>query len=416
MRADLKREAGALAAILLLGLGYPAALHTQQPLGVEAPEFYWGGLETLTSSFRAGPAGSTLLSRQLVFPRVRQAHDTRAVVVRRLFEEQGIGDLAEVFFRVFKREQLLELWARDRAGEDLILVNTYPVCGTSGDLGPKRQQGDEQIPEGFYTIDLLNPWSRFHLSMRVDYPNAVDRARGNGNGNLGGDIFIHGGCATIGCVPVTDQWIEDLYLIAIKARDAGQSDVPVHIFPTRLDDEGMRWLADVYGAHSPHYPFWENLQEGYLYFEERGRVPSFMESRGRYAILVGGPADPIGQPVEIAEGDEAESAPAPAARGDGLLGQPVVPAEAGGEPGDTPAVQPPALAPPTVDPPVVKPPPVDPPTVDPPTVDPPTVPPAVDAPAVDPVAVDTPAVDPVAVDTPAVDPVAVDTPAVDPAA
>ncbi|MBW3553702.1 MAG: hypothetical protein KY466_09330 [Gemmatimonadetes bacterium] len=235
------------------------------------------------STLRPGTTRS-FLARQLEFPRVRRAYESRAVRVAGLFEDRRV-ETPEVFFRVFKREQVLEVWARNREAGSFQLLSTYPVCKLSGRLGPKRRQGDLQIPEGFYEIDLLNPTSQYHLSMRVDYPNAVDRARG-GNERLGGDIYIHGGCATIGCVPVTDEWIEEIYLIAVSAREAGQQTIPVHIFPTRLDPAGLSWLGSTYGPQFVDYPFWQNLQEGYLAFETTRTVPVVGYDGARYTFSV----------------------------------------------------------------------------------------------------------------------------------
>lgn len=235
-----------------------------------------------------------VLGRQLEFPRVRRAYETRAKGVVAMFEEIGVS-APEVFFRVFKRDQVLEVWARNRGTGSFRLLKTYPVCKLSGQMGPKRRQGDGQIPEGFYEIDLLNPQSNYHLSMRVDYPNAVDRAREGGRAPLGGDIYIHGGCATIGCVPVTDRWIEEIYLIALGARDAGQATIPVHLFPTRLDDAGMRWLARTYGTAFVDYPFWQNLREGYQLFETSRLVPGVAYDGARYTFRADesvGPAVP----------------------------------------------------------------------------------------------------------------------------
>ena len=233
------------------------------------------------STLRPG-ATRSFLARQLEFPRVRRAYETRASRVAGLFADRQV-ETPELFFRVFKREQVLEVWARNRDAGSFQLLSTYPVCKLSGRLGPKRREGDRQIPEGFYEIDLLNPTSQYHLSMRVDYPNAVDRARG-GEGRLGGDIYIHGGCATIGCVPVTDEWIEEIYLIAVSARDAGQEAIPVHIFPTRLDRAGLSWLASTYGPEFVDYPFWQNLQEGYLAFEATRTVPVIGYDGARYTF------------------------------------------------------------------------------------------------------------------------------------
>ncbi|NIP80404.1 MAG: L,D-transpeptidase family protein [Gemmatimonadetes bacterium] len=241
----------------------------------------------------ARPTTSAFLRRQLGFPRVRQAWVTKRARVASLFEAGGVAGPVEVYFRVFKREQELEVWARGEGERRFVRLQTYPVCQVSGDLGPKRKEGDRQIPEGFYTIDVLNPRSEYHLSMRVDYPNAVDRARGR-TGSLGGDIFIHGGCSTIGCVPVTDEWIEELYLIAIEARESGQRRIPVHIFPTRLDDAGLDWLRDRYGEDHADFAFWENLQDGYALFERTRTLPSIAPERDHYVIR-SPPARPLGR-------------------------------------------------------------------------------------------------------------------------
>lgn len=86
------------------------------------------------------------------------------------------------------------------------------MTGTSGTLGPKREEGDGQIPEGVYGVEDLNPNSLFHLSLKVSYPNAFDRemAKREGCGNLGGDIMVHGGSATVGCIPIGDDAIEEV--------------------------------------------------------------------------------------------------------------------------------------------------------------------------------------------------------------
>lgn len=255
-----------------------------------APEVASSPLKAAVSNLPMLRPGATrsFLARQLQFPRVRRAYEGKQGRVVGLFGTRAVV-APEVFFRVFKREQVLEVWVRNAGMGPYELMSTYPVCKLSGRLGPKRREGDRQIPEGFYEIDLLNPQSNYHLSMRVDYPNPVDRARG-GQGRLGGDIYIHGGCATIGCVPVTDEWIEELYLIAIHAQDAGQETIPVHIFPTRLDPAGLGWLEATYGSSFPDYSFWQNLQEGYLAFERTRAVPAVGYDGGRYTFHSSAPA------------------------------------------------------------------------------------------------------------------------------
>ena len=60
-------------------------------------------------------------------------------------------------------------------------------------VGHKRFEGDERTPEGDYTINGRNPASAYHLSLRISYPNAADRAFAKARGRSpGGDIFIHG--------------------------------------------------------------------------------------------------------------------------------------------------------------------------------------------------------------------------------
>lgn len=115
-----------------------------------------------------------------------------------------------------KNEQLLEVWG-ELKGKQIHIV-TYPFTAFSGQLGPKFKEGDRQIPEGIYGISYLNPNSKFHLSMRVTYPNAFDKkmARLEKRTNLGGDIMIHGKDKTIGCIPIGDDAIEELYFLAQK--------------------------------------------------------------------------------------------------------------------------------------------------------------------------------------------------------
>lgn len=228
--------------------------------------------------------GVSFRDQQMAFPRVARAFERKSARVASLFSGKQITRPAELYVRVFKREQELEVWARPLGGTRFVHLTTYPVCKISGRLGPKRQSGDGQIPEGYYTIDLFNPWSSYHLSMRVDYPNAVDAARGR-RGSLGGNIFVHGGCATIGCVPITDSYIEELYVMAVEARSAGQRRIPIHIFPTRLDGAGMEYLRTSYGGDFVDYPLWQKLEEGYSAFESTRKLPRIRTTGGRYTVV-----------------------------------------------------------------------------------------------------------------------------------
>ena len=118
----------------------------------------------------------------------------------------------------FKKERRLEVWAGE--GKSLKLVKTYPILGASGELGPKLMEGDNQVPEGLYRVESLNPNSSFHLSLRVSYPNAFDRAQAalDGRKELGGDIMIHGSACSIGCLAMGDAAAEDLFVLAAHAK------------------------------------------------------------------------------------------------------------------------------------------------------------------------------------------------------
>ena len=200
--------------------------------------------------------------QQLRFPRVRAAQMAAGpVVARRLLTKHLDPQRLEILFRLIKTKAELEVWARNQGAGPFALLHSYPLAATSGTLGPKRRAGDYQVPEGLYEIDRFNPQSNFHLSLGLNYPNATDRALAEPN--PGGDIFIHGGAATVGCLPITDAGIEEVYLLAVTARAAGQAVIPVHLFPFPLTEaELARHRA------SPHQAFWRSLMPAYAYFEQ----------------------------------------------------------------------------------------------------------------------------------------------------
>jgi len=159
------------------------------------------------------------------------------------------------------------LWACPETLETFSLVKQYPFAAFSGTLGPKRKQGDLQIPEGFYYINHFNPFSTFHLSLRINYPNRSDSILGV-KGNLGGEIRIHGSAVTIGCIPIGNEAIEELYIICVDTKSAGQSDIAVYIFPCRMDSLGMVFLKVISGTNNEIFSFWQNLKKGYDIFNE----------------------------------------------------------------------------------------------------------------------------------------------------
>jgi len=189
----------------------------------------------------------------------------------------AVGD--SVFIRAFKLENQLELWIK----KDTIyhLFRTYPICNWSGDYGPKRKQGDLQVPEGFYQIVRFNPNSSYHLSMGINYPNASDRHFSDPK-RPGGAIYIHGSCGSQGCIPIGDVNIEEVYWLAWKAAQQGQQYIQVHIFPFRLMPDKMEKMTNLY-LRQRH--FWENLQPVYAYFEKNRTIPVVeVDETGRYRI------------------------------------------------------------------------------------------------------------------------------------
>lgn len=191
-------------------------------------------------------------------------------------EMAGVDAGAETFVRIFKEESQLELYA-DRDDGRFVLLKTYPVCAWSGELGPKRREGDGQAPEGFYWVSRarLNPNSTFHLSFNLGFPNAYDRA----HGRTGSFLMVHGDCVSIGCYAMTDPAIEEIYLMLEQALNAGQPFVRVHVFPFRMSEENL-------AAHSSSGwgPFWSNLKAGYDWFETHGRPPN-VEVEGRRYVF-----------------------------------------------------------------------------------------------------------------------------------
>jgi murein L,D-transpeptidase YafK len=210
---------------------------------------------------------------QWKFPRVRTASKEKDEILRQRLKEKGIHyPPRAILLRAFKKEALLELWATDTDEKPYELIHEYRICTSSGTLGPKRRFGDEQVPEGFYDLDWFNPQSNFYLSLHISYPNAADRILGS-HQNPGGDIFLHGDCASIGCIPISDDGIKEVYWLAVLVHDGGQQHLPIQIFPARLTDDGLKTLASNHPNKPALIAFWGNLKEGYDLFEKTHRLP-----------------------------------------------------------------------------------------------------------------------------------------------
>jgi len=170
-----------------------------------------------------------------------------------------------VFIRIFKDSKELEVWIQKK--DHFHLFKTYDICtyGWRG-LGPKIKLGDGKAPEGFYYVTpaQINPLSEFHLSFNLGYPNNYDRA----HGRTGSALMVHGSCVSIGCYAMTDKNIEEIFALAVASLKNGQKYFRVHIFPFRMTNENMN-----FHRLSKWFGFWQNLKQGYDFFEHNGHNP-----------------------------------------------------------------------------------------------------------------------------------------------
>ena len=211
---------------------------------------------------------------QLKHYTVFQAYRDNAEVAYAKLKAQDVSHFnCDLLLRAFKFEEDLEVWAKNKDESVYKLITTYKFCNNVGELGPKRKEGDKQIPEGYYQISKFNPTSAYFLSLKVNYPNASDLVFADAD-RPGGMIFIHGGCNTIGCIPITDKWIKELYVFCVEAAAEEEYDIPIHIYPARLTDENFTLLKKQYSDTNLH-DFWGQLKKGYDLFEgnnERHKV------------------------------------------------------------------------------------------------------------------------------------------------
>lgn len=220
-------------------------------------------------------------SKQLKSIRVKNAYDKQWPDIKKEIEKVKIDtDTFEVFIRAFKLNKELEIWLKDRNAQRFVLLKTYTICESSGKPGPKRREGDRQVPEGFYEIESFNEGSLYHLAMKVSYPNKSDRIKGRRP--LGGYIMIHGKCKTIGCLPMTDEIIEKIYVLCMESAALGKK-IRVDIYPCRLENDKLEELIKLHGVKFKK--LWAQLKLGYDYFElTKLPAPFTIDGYGNYNI------------------------------------------------------------------------------------------------------------------------------------
>lgn len=182
-----------------------------------------------------------------------------------LMAKKDTNERAPILLRAYKKEAVLEIWKMKDNGH-YTLLKTYPMCRWSGQLGPKKREGDRQVPEGFYTITpgQMNPHSEYYLSFNVGYPNAYDRA----HGYTGGDIMVHGVCSSAGCFSMTNKEIAEIYAIVREAFDGGQKEIQLESLPFRMTAENLaKYRLD------PNIRFWKELKKGVDAFDVTKEEP-----------------------------------------------------------------------------------------------------------------------------------------------
>ncbi|PRH88888.1 hypothetical protein C5L14_06655 [Labrys okinawensis] len=191
-------------------------------------------------------------------------------------QAKGMARSAPILVRIYKKESELEIWKQTSSGR-YALLKSYPVCRWSGQLGPKKSEGDRQVPEGFYAVSMssLNPNSQYYLSFDIGYPNNFDRQLGR----AGGNIMVHGSCSSRGCFAMTDKQVAEIYAVAREALQGGQASFQVQSLPFRMTPENM-----ARNRRNPNIGFWQNLKEGTDNFEVTKQTVKVDVCKGRYVF------------------------------------------------------------------------------------------------------------------------------------
>lgn len=216
-------------------------------------------------------AQESFLENQIKFERVADALNSKTVKLEKEFKEKGlVWPIQGIYLRSFKSEQELEVWVKEN--NQYQLFKTYDICKSSGQLGPKFEQGDLQVPEGLYYIDKFNPESKFWLSLRINYPNKADLIRTSAI-DPGGDIYIHGECVTVGCLPMTNDIMKEIYVLSLLAQNNTNQFIPIHIYPFRFNSLNNVIYHTLYSNKDK---LWNNLEEEYNYFNQNYQIRDYI--------------------------------------------------------------------------------------------------------------------------------------------
>jgi murein L,D-transpeptidase YafK len=188
-----------------------------------------------------------------------------------------------ILARIFKEEAEMEIWKQNRDGQ-FVLLKTYPICRWSGDLGPKKKEGDRQAPEGFYTITpgQMNPNSNYYLAFNTGFPNAYDRAMGY----TGSELMVHGDCSSRGCYAMTDEQIQEIYALARESFFGGQKAFQLQAYPFRMTALNM-----AKHRNNANFAFWKMLKEGHDHFNATHQEPKVAVCEKHYVFDAAAPDD-----------------------------------------------------------------------------------------------------------------------------
>lgn len=239
-------------------------------------------ISVLMSSF----AQNSFVDYQKSFGKVADVFRRKEDTLRKQFAGKKLEWPAKyVYIRSFKYDSELEVWVKSKLDEEFKLFKTYKVCALAGTLGPKRIEGDYQVPEGFYYINEFKPNSTYHLSLGLNYPNAADKILADSI-QPGGDIYIHGSCVTQGCIPITNPQIEELYILTTHARNNGQDFIPVHIFPVRFNNpKSLAYLERLMRDDAELREFEKTMKQAYDYFDVTKQLPVVsVNTKGEYVL------------------------------------------------------------------------------------------------------------------------------------
>ena len=229
---------------------------------------------------------NSIVEKQKAFKSTATVFEKLEDSLKKQFEEKRlVWPPQSVYIRSFKYDRLLELWVKSTSEDSFTLFKTYKVCMQSGSIGPKRSEGDNQVPEGFYYINEFNPRSNYHLALGLNYPNVSDKILSSTQ-NPGGDIYIHGNCVSTGCIAIQDMPIEEVYLIASQSKSNGQDFIPVHIFPVKYDvKKSLNYLTESIKGSQVVHKYILNLKAVFDYFEKNRQIPLILiNKKGDYVI------------------------------------------------------------------------------------------------------------------------------------